>query len=124
MGTLSVRLDNETEELLKQLLSSRKMKASDLVREMIEKEAAGGLLEAVNSVQLAVDVMQDRLAELETELATAAKERRLIFTQAARSAHLFWEMQRLKKTPEEIAVLEASEEQYMLALLEKLQENG
>jgi len=111
MGTLSVRLDSETEELLKQLLSSRKMKASDLVREMIEKEAAGGLLEAVNSVQLAVDVMQDRLAEL--EMVTTK-----ILGEAAFSAY-GWRQAQAKKGPEENAAIQAGFEEYAQKLMQE-----
>lgn len=111
MGTLSVRLDNKTEELLKQLLSSRKVKASDLVREMIEKEAAGGLLEAVNSVQLAVDVIQDRLAELEVVTHKALGE-------AAFSSYL-WKLAQSKKTAEEIAGVQTGFDDYVQKLMAK-----
>ncbi|MBU5637988.1 hypothetical protein KOM00_14760 [Geomonas sp. Red69] len=70
MGTLSVRRDAETEQLLKQLISSRRVTTSDLICEMIEKEAAGELAETINSVSLAVDVLQGRLAEIDNELAS------------------------------------------------------
>ena len=111
MGTLSVRLDSEAEEMFKQILSSRKMKASDLVREMIEKEAAGGLLEAVNSVSLSVDVMQDRLAELEMVV-------NKIFGEASFGTYL-WRQTQSKKTLEELAGIQAGYEEYKQKLMQE-----
>ena len=109
MGSLSVRLDKSTEEMLKQLLSSRKMKASDLIREMIEKEAAGGLTETVNSMSLAVDVIQDRMAGIEAILGKTMQE-------AAFGAYL-WRLAQAKKTPEEIVAVQAGYEEYLQKLM-------
>lgn len=121
---ISVRVDEDTARVFKEMLVSRRLSQADLIREMIQKEAAGGVSDTLSSVGLSVDAVQDRLAEVENELVQLRqnyKEQEVLMlktlTEASFSTYM-WRISQTMKSPEEITALQAGFDEYFKQMLE------